>query len=182
MLINVSGVKGFVPGSSIEQYSEKRLQKVIKLLGEENIAEIKVLCKVYKEFQKVEITISLSKNNIIRAEVSDKDIYSAIDLSIDKLVRQINKNREKLQSHLKKQGLNMTFNQDLDLEKLEKEVIASQLIKNKKVKLEPLTIDDAIMQMEILDHDFFIFINADTKKHNVVYRREDGNYAVIETE
>lgn len=183
MRISVFGVNGFNPGKSIDEYAQKRLTKVVKLLGEDNITDINVVCKVYKEVQKVEITVILSKNNIIRSEVSDQDIYAAIDLSIDKLIRQINKHKEKLQTHLKRQGVQIDIkHQNVDIKQLETEVLASQLIKNKKIKLEPMSLDEAVLQMEMLDHSFFIFINEEDNKHTIVYKREDGNYAVIVTE
>jgi putative sigma-54 modulation protein len=180
MNFEVLGKGGFVPSQSITDYAEKRMAKVIRLLGEENVNDVRVLCKVYKDHHKVEITV-FAKELVLRAETPEFDIYAAIDKSIDRLVRQIHRHREKLQNHLDKTKFGEFTHQELDVESLEKEVLASQLVKNKKIELRPMSTEDAIQAMELTDHDFYIFLDKETGRTNVVYRREDGDYAVIET-
>lgn len=181
MNFEVLGKGGFVPSKPIVDYAEKRMSKVIRLLGEENINDVRVLCKVYKDHHKVEITV-FTKELVLRAETPEFDIYAAIDKSVDRLVRQIHRHREKLQNHLDKTKFGEFESKELDVESLEKEVLASQLVKNKKIELRPMTAEEAISAMELTDHDFYIFLDAETGKTNVVYRREDGDYAVIETQ
>jgi putative sigma-54 modulation protein len=181
MNFEVLGKGGFVPSQAITDYAEKRMKKVIRLLGEENISGVRVLCKVYKDHHKVEITV-FAKELVIRAETPEFDIYAAIDKSIDKLVRQIHRHRERLQNHLDKTKFGQFDSNGRDVESLEKEVLAAQLVKNKKIELRPMTSEEAIRAMELTDHDFYIFLDKETAKTNVVYRREDGDYAVIETE
>lgn len=181
MNFEVLGKGGFVPSQPIIDYAEKRMQKVIRLIGEENISGVRVLCKVYKDHHKVEITVH-AKELVLRAETPEFDIYAAIDRSIDRLVRQIHRHRERLQNHLDKTKFGEFNNGDLDVESLEKEVLASQLVKNKKIELRPMTAEEAIRAMELTDHDFYIFLDKESGKTNVVYRREDEDYAVIETQ
>lgn len=180
MNFEVLGKGGFQPSKAITEYAEKRMKKVIRLLGEENISEVRVLCKVYKDHHKVEITV-FANELVIRAETQEFDVYAAIDKSIDRLVRQIHRHRERLQNHLDKTKFGEFENANLDVESLEKEVLASQLVKNKKIELRPMTPEEAIQAMELTDHDFYIFVDKNTSLTNVVYRREDGDYAVIET-
>ncbi|NLB85175.1 MAG: ribosome-associated translation inhibitor RaiA [Acholeplasmataceae bacterium] len=184
MKIEVLGKGNFTPGQHIEDYANKRLAKVIKLFGEDQINTVRVLCKIYKDHHKVEITITAG-GNIIRAEVDGIDMYAAIDLAVDKLVRQIRKHKEKLSSHLDKQGYADVFKnskeQDLDILGLEKEVLATQLVKNKKIELKPMTVEEALTAMDLIDHDFYIFQDKDSGRTNVIYRRDDGDYAIIET-
>lgn len=181
MNFEVLGKGGFVPSKPIIEYAEKRMQKVIRLLGKENISEVRVLCKVYKDHHKVEITV-FAKELVIRAETPEFDIYAAIDKSIDRLVRQIHRHRERLQNHLDKTKFGEFEHNDLDVESLEKEVLAQQLVKNKKIELRPMSAEDAIQAMELTDHDFYIFLDEESGNTSVVYRREDGDYAVIETD
>ena len=139
-----------------------------------------VVCKVYRETTKVEITIPI-KFITMRAEVQDKDLYAAIDRAVDKLEAQIRKNKHKMNRSLQeREGLKGTFHKDyLDLEELEKELISP--VKTKRIKLEILSLDEAITQMELLGHDFFIYKNEDNET-TILYLRDDGKYGIIETE
>jgi putative sigma-54 modulation protein len=128
---------------------------------------------------KVEVTIPI-KFITIRAEVEDKDLYAAIDKAVDKLEAQIRKNKHKMNRSLQEKiGLKDVFsNSDLNFEDLEKELISP--IKKKRIQLDILSLDEAITQMELLGHDFFIYYNED-KEVCVLYLREDGKYGLIET-
>ncbi|CCV64018.1 Ribosome-associated factor Y [Alteracholeplasma palmae J233] len=180
MKYEVTGKNGFVPTPAIKDYAEKRLQKVVDFFGNDVITVARVTCKVYKDHHKIEVTIP-APNIILRAEVSDKDMYTAIDRSVDALLAQIRKHKTKLQNHFEKEGIKQAFNQELDVESLEKEILATQLVKNKQVELVPMTSEEAILAMEVSGHSFYVYQDKDTHKVNVVYAREDGDYAVIET-
>ena len=130
----------------------------------------RVVCKVYKTFHKVEVTIP-TKNIILRAEVEEVDIYAAIDGAIDKLVRQVRRYNDRMKDKLGKKGIR-------SMEPVSSE---ERIVRDKNVDLEPMTQDEAIDQMELLGHDFFIYLDKETRKTNVIYIRNDGNYAVIET-
>lgn len=181
MKVEVVGKNGFATTQAIDEYAFKKIQKVEQFFGPEEVQEARIVCKVYNDHHKVEVTIP-TKNVILRAEVCEVDMYAAIDKAIDKLNAQVRKYRDRVKSKLEKEGTKEAFaNPDLDLVSLEKEVLASQLVRNKQVELKPMSVDDALEQMELLGHDFFIFLNNESKRVCVVYVREDGDYAVIET-
>jgi len=178
MKLDIRGKSGFVITDAIRDYLEKKLHKIDKVFQQE--LEAYVVCKVYREGTKVEITIPI-KFITMRAEVQDKDLYAAIDRAVDKLEAQIRKNKHRMNRSLQeKSGLKDAFTSDyLDIDELEKELISP--VKKKKIKLEILSLEEAITQMELLGHDFFIFKNEDNIP-SVLYLREDGKYGLIETE
>ena len=180
MKYEIVGKNGFTPTQANKDYAIKKLEKVVNFFGADVVLEVRVVFKVYNAFHKVEVTIP-AKQTILRAEVSDKDMYAAIDLVVDKLVMQIRKYKDKLESQLKRQGINKVYTDEFDAKKLEKELVAKQLVKNKSVKIEAIDVSEAIANMELVGHDFYIYLDINTNKTSVVYRREDGDYAVIET-
>jgi len=181
MKIEVIGKNGFVPTEAIKNYAEKKLDKVVSLFDKDAISRIRVVTKVYSDHHKVEVTI-YAKGQMVRSEVTEIDMYAAIDKSVDKLVSQIRRHRDRLRKNFEKEGINDVFSKEFDSESLEKEMIATTLVKNKKIELTPMTADEAIVEMELAGHDFYVFLDKATYKTHVVYRRMDGNYAVIETE
>lgn len=183
MNVTVRGKNKFEPSDAIKEYATEKLQKIRQYFNPKQVLEATVLCKVYDTHQTVEITIP-TKNILLRAEVKDQSIYGAIDLAIDKLESQIRKHKSKIYKSLKhREGVSQYYasNMDFDLSKMKTEILATNLVKSKSIDLKPMTADDAVMQMEMLDHDFFIFLNSDTGKVCVVYRREDMDYGIIET-
>lgn len=178
MRLDIRGKGGFVITDAIYNYLDKKLKKIDKVFQQE--LDAYVVCKVYREGTKVEITIPI-KFITMRAEVHDKDLYAAIDRAVDKLEAQIRKNKHKMNRSLQeKVGLKDAFKNDyLDIEELQKELISP--VKKKKIKLDILSVEEAMTQMELLGHDFFIFKNED-KLISVLYLRDDGKYGLIETE
>ena len=180
MKFEVVGKNGFAPTNAIKDYAEKKLNKVVSFFGPEVISEVRVVCKVYKDHHKIEVTIP-AKGTVLRAEVSDIDMYAAIDRASDKLVAQIRRHKDKLKHNLEKEGIKQAYSNEFDAESLEKDILASQLVKNKKVELVPMTSHEAIAAMELSGHDFYVYLDKGTDRTNVVYRRDDGDYAIIET-
>ncbi len=178
MKLDVRGKGGFVVTDAINKYLDKKLAKIDKVFQQE--LDAYVVCKVYREGTKVEITIPI-KFITIRAEVQDRDLYAAIDKAVDKLEAQIRKNKHKMNRSLQeKVGIKNAFTNDyLDIDELERELISP--VKKKNIKLELLSLDEAITQMELLGHDFFIYRNEDNVV-SVLYLRDDGKYGLIETE
>ncbi len=178
MRLDIRGKGGFVITDAIYNYLDKKLKKIDKVFQQE--LDAYVVCKVYREGTKVEITIPI-KFITMRAEVHDKDLYAAIDKAVDKLEAQIRKNKHKMNRSLQeKVGLKDAFKNDyLDIEELQKELISP--VKKKRIKLDILSVEEAMTQMELLGHDFFIFKNED-KLISVLYLRDDGKYGLIETE
>lgn len=144
------------------------------LLIDENTTA-RVVAKVYPNAQKVEITIP-SKIGPLRAEVLHEDFYAAVDLAIDKLEDQIRRQKTRL-SRRHKEALADSF-VDLEAREDEKDVV----VRTKEIDAEEMSLDEAIMRMEMLSHSFFIYKDIDSDKMAVVYKRNDGNYGLIEVD
>ena len=161
---------------SIKNYLEEKLSKLDKYI--ENSSEVRatVVVRVSNHNQIVEITIPL-KSFILRSEESQDDIYAAIDKTIDKLERQIRKNKTRIMS---KQAKTYDFSLNA-IEEIEDEE-PSKIIKRKKIEVKPMDEEEAIIQMELLNHQFYMYKDSETNKPSVVYKRKDGGYGVIESE
>ena len=161
---------------SINDYLNEKLSKLEKYIDDYNNVRATVVIKVKNHEQKVEVTIPLKKF-ILRAEESREDLYAAIDVVVDKIERQIRKNKTKLQSKKIKDNKDIVidFIEDYD----EKE---TNIVKRKKIEVKPMSEEEAIIQMELLGHSFYLFKDSSTLKPTLVYKREDSNYGVIETE
>ena len=181
MRVEIVGKNGFVPSQVNKEFVEKKLERVQDYFQEQENLRARVVCKVYPNYHKVEITIP-TKNVLLRAESKGEDIYSAVDLALDKLERQVRKFKTRVKEKDNKSGINEIFAKNMfDAENLDKEIKASKLVRNKEVELEPMTLDEAMEQLELTGHDFFIYQDKGTHKVNVIYVRDDGDYAVIET-
>ena len=170
MKIEVVGKNGFNPTETNKEYAIKKLQKLDKLV--DTTAHARVVCKVYKTYHKVEVTIP-AKHIILRAEAQNEELYGAIDLAVDKLEKQIKKWNSKVKDKTGKKGIRYQEEQDEQ---------DSRIVRNKQLELVPMTKEEALDQMELLGHDFFVYLDKETKKTNVIYLRDDGDFAIIETE
>ena len=172
MEINVRGTKVEITDSMRTYVSEKlgKLDKYISLDG----VRASVLVKVRNYSQKVEVTIPL-KTLILRAEAEEQDFYSAVDMVINKLERQIRKNKTKLQKREKKGLKEINVDEAIEIPE-EKEVV-----KRKKIDLKLMSSEEAILQMDLLGHNFFLYKDEETDMPAVVYKRKDGGYGIIES-
>ena len=171
MKYNIRGNKIDVT-EAISDYIKNKVSKLEKYLDDNDEVEAKAIVSAKGRNQKVEITIWSGKYNI-RAEVVNPDLYSAIDLVIDKLERQFKKYRGKLDIKRVKEE----YISEID-ELLEEE--EQKIVRRKEVYLKPIDEEEAITQMELLGHSFFVFKNVETGKINVVYKRSDSDYGLIE--
>ena len=165
---------------AIEGYVKEKLNRLDTYLGDSENVKANVLLNVHGRSQKVEVTIPL-KNFILRAEDVQEDLYAAIDTVADKLQRQIRKNKTRLASKKMKTVAVQDFVFD-KIEDVEEEDKEEKIVKRKKVEVKPMSEEEAILQMELLGHQFYIFKDAETLKPTLVYKRKEGNYGVIETE
>ncbi len=157
---------------SLRDYVINKLDRMVKYFDEPDKVNVKVLFSVRGREQKVEITINNKKFDL-RSEVSHSDLYAAIDLAIDKLESQMRKYKSKLMS---KSRIEIVYDDEVvDDEPL------TDVVKRKKVYLKPMDEEEAILQMEFLGHTFFIYRDINSEKVNVLYKRFDGTYGVIET-
>ena len=177
-------MKIFVRGDKIEvtkaiqDYAQEKLSRINKYIGDSENIKASVLINVKGHNQKVEVTIPL-KNIILRAEETREDLYAAIDVVVDKLERQIRKNKTKLQSKKMREKLAKDFMFDA-IEEEENE--DEKIVKRKTIEVKPMSEEEAILQMELLEHQFYIFKDAETSNIAVVYKRKEGNYGIIESE
>ena len=179
MKISVRGDKIKVT-EAMNNYVVEKLKKIDKYLDEPEAVSANVVVRVEKQGQKVEITIPL-KNFMLRAEETQEDIYAAVDTIVDKIERQIRKNKTKLESQAKKSREVKGFAIE-SIEDIEEEEAETVIVKRKKVDVKPMSEEEAVLQMELLGHDFFVFCNAETDEVNVVYKRKGNTYGLIEPE
>ena len=175
MKLNIRGDK-LVVTDSIKAYIEEKINKLDKYFDNDDI-EAKIVIKVANNREIIEVTIPTNKYTL-RAEERNEDLYAAIDLVIDKLERQIRKNKTKLNDRYKKESF-MDFNFDF-IEEFENDKEEDELIvKRKTIDIKPMDEEEAILQMELLNHDFFVFKNLDEECTSVLYKRKDGKFGII---
>lgn len=160
---------------SMKNYIEEKIGKLEKYLENSNNIRVNIVVKIRGNNQIIEVTVPL-KSLILRAEETQDDFYKAVDKAIDKLERQIRKNKTKI---LKQNKVNMNFNIE-DIEEAEENT--NKIVKRKTVSVKPMSEEEAILQMELLDHEFYMYIDSDSNKSCVVYKRKNGDYGIITTE
>ncbi len=172
-------VKGrhFESTKALRDYAEEKVLRVTKYFDQINKAEVELIVEKNPSIadnQTVEVTI-FTKGPVIRAKQSTADMYTSIDKAADKLERQIKKYKGKLYHSSSKNAV-----QAAALKKEIEEEQKPKIVKTKQFAIKPMAPAEATMQMDLLGHDFFVFTNAETEEVNVVYRRKDGNYGLIE--
>ena len=178
MKFNIRGSKDILD-ESVKNYIETKIGKLDKYFENPDEITANILVKESGIKETIEVTIPIKKA-ILRAEDSNKDIYAAIDLVLEKLERQIRKNKTKLQSKKVKEYSSKEFVID-EIESYENEE-DEKIVKRKKIEVKPMSEEEALLQMELLGHQFYIFKDAETSKVSVVYKRKEGNYGIIESE
>ena len=162
---------------AIEEKVSEKLSKLDKYFIVSENVEAKVLVRTYPYGQKIEVTIP-TEYVLLRAEVVDQDLYNASDLVIDKLEGQIRKYKTRLNRKSKDNKLAFNLASIEPLEDEEEHV----LVKTKTITPKPMDMEEAIMQMELIGHSFFVYRDTETDAISIVYRRNDGDYGLIETE
>ncbi|MEN8905932.1 MAG: ribosome-associated translation inhibitor RaiA [Clostridiales bacterium] len=163
---------------ALKEKIKKKLGKVGKYFSEST--EAQVTMSVEKVRQIIEVTIHYN-GVVFRAEVATDDMYSSIDKAVDILERQIRKNKTRLEKRLHKDAFKSIEDSENEQSAIEEEH-NYEVVKSKKFAIKPMTVEEAILQMNLVGHEFFVFSNADTKEVNVVYKRKDNNYGLIEPE
>ncbi len=158
------------PREDFRQRAEKRLSKVEKLFGEE--AAAKITATVEKNCHIVEVTVTKG-GMIYRAEEKEDNMIDALDNCVDSLIRQIRKNKTRLDKKLHAAVLDDFFTDEIE------EEAEFDVIREKTVALKPQSVEEAILQMNLLGHQFYMFLNAATDEINVVYKRNATGYGLI---
>ncbi|MBQ4629657.1 MAG: ribosome-associated translation inhibitor RaiA [Clostridia bacterium] len=156
----------------LRSYTEKKLSKLDKFFNDNTTAQVTL--SVQKDDHIIEVTV-YHEGMIFRAEVRDADMYAAIDRVGDVIERQIRKQKTRLEKKLRSGAFDNAENFADVVEEQE-----FKIVKTKKYEAKPMSVEEAILQMNLLGHEFYIFNNADTLDKEVVYKRKDGNYGLIE--
>ena len=174
MKCNIRGDKILVT-KAIKEYVIEKISKLEKYFDKANEITANILVKVKGFDQTIEVTIP-TQNFTIRSEESAENLYAAIDLVVDKIERQIRKNKTKINKIEKNavKKLNLSYIEDQEEEE-------NKITRRKTLNTKPMSEDEAILQMEMLGHDFFIFKDCSTSKVSILYKRKDNNYGIIET-
>ena len=177
MKFNIIGRKITVNEKNSE-YIKKKIGKLDKFFKAE--PEARVVIGTVKDKEYIETTI-YSEGMIYRAEVTDIDVFTATDKVIDLIERQIRKNKTKLEKKTRREAFDDAKLLSGDDYTGEDEVSDFVIAKKKRFQVKPMSAEEAILQMDLLGHNFFVFKNQETDEMNVVYKRKDGDYAIIES-
>ena len=174
MAINVRG-KNLDITPALKDYVEKRVKKVTKYF--DKTGDISVILRVEKGRHQVEVTVPVD-GILLRGEESTPDMYASIDQVMDKLEKQIEKHKTKLEKRFRGGG----FRADVASSVVMPDVEEETLVRSKRFAVKPMDSEEAILQMNLLNHDFFMFLNIESEQVNLVYRRKDGHYGLLEPE
>ena len=162
----------------LREYVEKRVGKIIKYF--DNMDEISVLLSVEKERQIVEVTAEVRGGLILRGQESTGDMYTSIDLVVEKLERQIHKQKTKLERRFRNGGMRAEAFAEAKVQIEHEDEAEYPIVKTKHFVVKPMDVQEAIMQMNLLNHTFFVFRDAQTEQICVVYKRHAGAYGLLE--
>jgi putative sigma-54 modulation protein len=165
---------------TLEAYIEKKISKLgryLPTIGEGKVEISHEGTKLPEQRFSVQVTLD-SKGVLIRAQEKSKDIRTAVDKVVDVLSKRIERYKGKLYD----KGRGISFARQGAAIEAEDIDAPKRVVKSKRFLVKPMPVDEAVSQMELLGHDFFLFIDADTERLNLIYRREDGNYGLIEPE
>ena len=166
------------PSDALKSYAEEKLERVNKYIDEPVVAQVFMTVEKIRHCAEVTIT---AKGITIKASEETNDMYSAIDAVVDKIERQLRRYKERIKDH-------KPASESLDRQ-IKKSIVAAEsidqqqepvVIRSKTFSIKPMSVDEAVMQMDLLHKDFLVFTDSVTDSINVVYRRKDGNYGLIE--
>lgn len=162
---------------AMEFYAKEKISRLEKYLENSDDTHATILVKIHGHLHIVEVTIPL-KNFILRAEESKDDFYAAIDTVTDKLERQIRKNKTRIAAKKNKEVKDFAYDYIQSIEEESEE----KIVKRKKIEVKPMDEEEAILQMELLGHEFYLYKDIETGEPAVIYKRKDGDYGIIEAE
>lgn len=171
--MQIRGVKVEIT-PAIKKHIEEKIGKLNKYFENPEDIETTINVKIRNNEQTIEVTVP-TKKFTLRAEESHDDLYAAVDLVLDKLEGQLRKHKTKINDRYKKEP---QIN-DLLLDIMPQNEKNHKIVKRKQIDSKPMDEEEAILQMELISHDFFIFDNIDEDCISVVYKRKDGNYGII---
>jgi putative sigma-54 modulation protein len=166
------------PSDALKSYAEEKLERVRKYIDEPIVAQ--VFMTVEKIRHAAEVTIT-AKGITIKASEETNDMYSAVDAVVDKIERQLRRYKERIKEHkpaadVRERQIRKSVVEAASLETRREPVV----IRTKTFSIKPMSVEEAVMQMDLLHKDFLVFTDAATENINVIYRRKDGDYGLIE--
>lgn len=168
---------------ALRDYVEKKVGKLERYFETPPTSDVNVKLSVNRDQHNVEVTIPMP-GLLLRAEENNADMYASIDLVTDKLERQIRKHKTKINRKFRQEGSIRTLfkegNGAASTTVAVEEDDELELVRTKRFALKPMDVEEAILQMNLIGHNFFVFSNMDTEEVNVVYKRDDGKYGLIE--
>jgi putative sigma-54 modulation protein len=175
--------------NSLHRFVERKLGRLEKFFDIAQMVDVHVVLGIIKDIHKVEVTISLP-GLLLRAEESSEDMYASIDLVVEKLERQIRKFKTKMNRKPRHDATHRSTEESLThantkttrMNMDEEENLEFEIVRTKRFNFKPMGTEEAILQMNLLGHSFFVFSNAQSDRTNVVYKRKDGKYGLIEPE
>ena len=179
---------------AIKRYAEDKVRKIKKFFPDPINAHVVLSTEKYR--QRADINITLHNGLVLKGKDSSEDVYSSIDRAVDKIERQVRKYKDKIRRHKPQNGPQIPVRHNIlqaaelpsveeppePVPKLEEEPKVSKVVRTSEFSAKPMTVEEAIMQLDLRNSTFLVFTNADSKAVNVVYRRDDGNYGLIETD
>lgn len=175
MKLDILERNGYTVAQRLERILKEKLSKLEKYFDDE--VNVKVVCSKVAKLEKLEITVT-SKGLLYRSEVTSDNMYNNIDIALPKLEKQIVRNNDKRKEKKGKGSKQENFLPFEFIEEAPEEL--PTVYKTKTFDLDPMLIDDARFAIERLGHDFYVFLNAETGKVNILYRRKDGKFGLID--
>jgi len=185
MKYNIRGQRMEVT-EALREYVAKKLGRLERYFEASPESDVQVTLSVIKGQHTVEVTIPL-QGVMLRAEEKRDDMYASIDFVVDKLERQIRKHKTKLNRKFRQVYQGRIFKEEAGNGASHVSTLTHddedslELVRTKRFAMKPMDVEEAILQMNMVGHNFYVFSNSDTKEVNVVYRRSDGKYGLIET-
>lgn len=179
MKYNIRGENVEVTGA-IKDYVEKKIGKLERYFDIPPTSDVNVNLSVYNDEQEIEVTIPMP-NLLLRAEEQHTDLYAAIDLVVDKLERQIRKYKTKVNRKNRQKTAPKHIFAEMEKDAAyDEDDDGIEIVRTKRFDFKPMDSEEAILQMDMIGHTFFVFNNAESGNTSVVYRRNDGKYGLIE--
>jgi putative sigma-54 modulation protein len=168
---------------ALREYAQKKIGRLVKYFEALPDGDAMVTMAVERGLHRVEVTMQV-QGVLFRAEVESDDMYASIDLVSDKLEHQILRHKARVNQRFRNSGVRTRI-RDVEAAKpgaaaADAGVDEPKVVRVKRFPIKPMAVEEAVLQMELLGHDFYVFTNAETDETNVVYRRKDGNYGLIE--
>ncbi|GFO54230.1 ribosomal subunit interface protein [Geomonas sp. Red276] len=167
------------PSDALKGYAEEKLERVKKYIDEPIVVQVFLTVEKIRHLAEVTIT---AKGITIKAAEESNDMYASLDAVADKIERQLRRFKERIKAHKPSEARERNVQKSIVEAKSIDESKEPVIIKTKSFSMKPMSVEEAVMQMELLHKDFLVYTEAATETISVVYRRKDGNYGVIATE